>query len=74
MGRSIGNFEYSVPMLSGIELKDQFGKMRISAGFSPVEYPEKNIEMINRAEVSFFKTYTPKNMILEVFGRIRKLF
>jgi hypothetical protein len=72
MGKFAGKMDYSVPMLSGDALQVQFSKMRRSAGFEPIE----NITRISDSEAptkrSFFETYTLKNMLMEVLGRIKK--
>jgi hypothetical protein len=73
MGKSVDRLEYTVPMLSGDELKETFRKMRVAAGFPPIETLAEVTDSIVFQKRSFFATYTPKNIFLEVLGRIKKL-
>jgi hypothetical protein len=72
MGKFVGKMNYFVPMLSGDALQDQFSKMRRSAGFEPIENITRISDSKAHTKRSFFETYTFKNMLMEVIGRIKK--
>lgn len=72
-GKSLGMIEYAVPMLTGDALKEKFNEMRVSAGFPPIENDTIENEAVAHKKSSFFHTYTPKNIFLELLGRIKKL-
>lgn len=80
MGKSIGNINYSVPMLTDSELELVLKKMKTEAGF---QYKEPEIMNINE-EVSesnsqpvhlkkpFWEVYSIKNVIREIQFRVTK--
>lgn len=73
IGKSVGMIDYTVPMLSGNALKEKFKDMRVSAGFQPVKNDVVENDSIAFEKRSFITTYTPKNIFLELLGRIKKL-
>jgi hypothetical protein len=73
IGKSLGMLEYSVPMLSGNELKNKFRSMRLSAGFKPTQTDLIKVDSTTFRNSSFFATYTPKNIFFEMRRRIKKL-
>lgn len=75
VGKSIGKINYSIPMLSGIELNNLIKKMKKDAGFDyfePESIPEEKTDVvIENSKLSIFKTYTPKNVINEIKLRLK---
>lgn len=79
VGKSVGFIDYEVPMFTGEALENIIKKMKTDAGF-PYKEPELKpqtenklqlpTEAINKTKLSFFKVYTPANILREIKYRI----
>lgn len=71
VGKSVGFMEYEVPMLTGDSLNQLLRKMKTDAGFTFKE-PERMgpSSEDGNAPRSFWKTYTPVNILREIQYRI----
>ena len=75
VGKSIGTINYSVPMLSGIELNSLIKKMKNDAGFGyfePEPVPEEQADaVIEIPKLSIWKIYSPINILNEIKLRLK---
>jgi hypothetical protein len=75
VGKGIGTINYSVPMLSGIELNNLIKKMKNDAGFDyfePESDPEKQAVIgIETPKLSIWEIYSPINILNEIKLRLK---
>lgn len=75
IGKSIGTINYSVPMLSGIELNNLIKKMKNDAGFDyfepKVAAEEQTDFVVENPKAPIWEVYSPTNILNEIKSRFK---